>query len=261
MTKMHYKIYHFKSLTSTQDKAKEFAKNGLNNVVLVADTQTIGKGRFKRKWHSDKGGLWMSILLKQNDVKNLQYLTFAAAVSVVKSIKKIANLSANIKWPNDVHYRRKKLCGILTEGIFGRTDYVAIGIGLNVNQSNFPEDIKNISISLRIIKNRHFKIKKIMESILNEFYFLYSHYYTKNKLKQIQNIWKKYCDTINKDVTVITHNKKIRGKAVGVDENCSLLLKSKNNEISKNQRFLGHRKSKGFSRVIKIMEGDINVRY
>ena len=117
---MTYKIFHFKSLTSTQDKAKEFSKKRLSNVVIISDIQTKGRGRFKRKWYSNSGGLWLSILLKPKDTGNLQYLTFAAAVAVVRSIKKITNLNTNIKWPNDVHYKVKKLCGILTEGIFGK---------------------------------------------------------------------------------------------------------------------------------------------
>ena len=240
---MNCKIYHYKSLTSTQDKAKEFSKKGLSNIVVIADTQTKGRGRFKRKWFSDKGSLLLSILLKPKNIKNSQYLTFAAAIAVAQSIKKIANLKASIKWPNDVHYKGKKLCGILTEGAFGKANYVIVGIGLNVNQEKFPNEIKNLAASLKIIKKKSFDIKKLMKTIIVEFFALYSQYYNKNKLENITKIWEKYCDTINKNVTVITKTKKFSGKAVGVDENCSLLLNLKNNKI------------------IKIVEGDINVRY
>ncbi|MDP3766058.1 MAG: biotin--[acetyl-CoA-carboxylase] ligase [Nanoarchaeota archaeon] len=240
---MNYKIYRFKSLTSTQDKAKKFSKKGLSSVVIISDIQTKGKGRFKRKWHSGRGGLWASILLKPKNVKNLQYLTFAAAVSVVESIKKIANLSTSIKWPNDVHYKGKKLCGILTEGVFGKENFVIVGIGLNVNQNKFNKEIKNIATSLRIIKHKIFDIKQLIKNISNEFFELYNNYYNKDKLEEISKIWEKYCDTINKNVTVITKTGKFSGKAVGIDQNCNLLLRTKNNKI------------------IKIIEGDINVRY
>lgn len=240
---MQYKIHHFKSLASTQDKAKEFAKKGLSNVVIVADVQTKGRGRFKRKWHSGKGGLWMSILLKPKNIQNLQYLTFAASVAVVKSIKKIAKLNTNIKWPNDVHYKGKKLCGILTEGIFGKNNYVAIGIGLNVNQIKFPNEIKNIAASLRMIKHRFFNNKKIMTYAAGNFFHLYEQYYNKNNEYKILKTWKRYCDTINKNVIVTTKLKKLEGKAIGIDKNCSLLLKTKSNQI------------------IKITEGDIKVRH
>ncbi len=242
--KMHpYRLYHFKSLTSTQDKAKEFYKKGLSNVIVVADVQTKGRGRFKRKWFSAKGGLWMSILLKPKNIEKIQYLTFIAAICVVKSIKKISNLKTNIKWPNDVHYKGKKLCGILTEGIFGNENFVVVGIGLNVNQESFPDEIKNIAVSLRMIKCNEFKIKEMAKYILDEFFTLYNKYYNNNEFKKILRIWKWYCSTINKNVTVITRTKKLTGKAIGVDNDCNLLLKLKNKKI------------------IRIVEGDINVRY
>lgn len=240
---MPYKIYHFNSLTSTQDKAKEFAKKGLNNIVIVADTQTKSRGRFKRKWFSDKDGLWISILLKPTNIEKMQYLTFAAAVAVVNSVKKITKLKTNIKWPNDVNYRRKKLCGILTEGIFGKDNYVVVGIGLNVNQNKFPKEIENTAISLRIINKKILDKKVFLKNICNEFFKLYDTYYNKNKLESISKIWERYCDTINKNVTVITRKKKLSGKAIGIDENCNLLLRLKN------------------SKIIKIVEGDVSIRY
>ncbi|MBI2653321.1 biotin--[acetyl-CoA-carboxylase] ligase [Candidatus Woesearchaeota archaeon] len=238
-----YKIHHFKSLTSTQDKAKEFSGNGMFNAVVISDKQTKGRGRFKRKWHSGKGGLWMSILLKPDDIQNLQYLTFIAAISVAESIKEIAKLNTNIKWPNDVHYKGKKLCGILTEGVFGKENFVVVGIGLNVNQKDFSDDIKDIATSLRIIKNKNYDTKLLMQGIVDVFFNLYYNHYNKNKFNNILKIWRKYCDTIGKNVVVITKTEKLKGKAIGVDEDCNLLLKLKNNKIT------------------KITEGDIKVRY
>ena len=185
---MKCKVYHFTSLSSTQDKAREFSKKDLSNVVIVADKQTKARGRFKRKWYSAKGGLWLSILLKPKNIKNMQYLTFSAAISVTKAIKKISNLNTNIKWPNDVHYKGKKLCGILTEGIFGKNNYVIIGIGLNVNQVKFPNSIKNNTTSLKIIKDKSFDIKKLTKIIVDEFFILYNKYYNKNKFKKIIKI-------------------------------------------------------------------------
>ena len=240
---MNYQTYSFKSLTSTQDKAKEFSKKGLSNIIIISEVQTKARGRFKRKWYSPKGGLWMSMLLKPKNVKDLQYLTFAAAVSVVESVKKITGIKTNIKWPNDIHYKGKKLCGILTEGIFGKESYVVVGFGLNVNQISFPSDIGNIATSLKIIKNKNIDMDKLTESIINNFFNLYNDYYNKNKLKSIIRMWTRYCDTLNKNVAVITKTNKINGKAVGIDNECSLLLKLEN------------------SKIIKITEGDLKVRY
>ncbi len=240
---MQYKIYHYKLLTSTQDKAREFSKKGLSNVVIIADIQTKGRGRFKRKWYSGKDSLSMSILLRPKNIANLQYLTFAAAIAVVKAINKSAKINAKIKWPNDAYYKGKKLCGILTEGIFGKENCVIVGIGLNVNQDDFPIGIKNIATSLKLIKNKTINIQKISKIIIKEFFYIYNSQYNKNKLENILEIWKRYCDTIGKNVEVTTKTGKIYGKAIGVDKDCNLLLNSKNNEI------------------IKIIEGDINVRY
>jgi len=240
---MTYKIFYFKSLASTQDKAKEFSKKGLSNVVVIADVQTKGRGRFKRKWFSNSGGLYLSILLKPRNIQNLQYLTFAAAVAVVRSIKKITNLDTNIKWPNDVHYKGKKLCGILTEGIFGKENYAVVGIGLNVNQDKFSNEIKDIASSLKIIKKQQINIAKITQKIIGEFFILYNNYYSKNKYEDILKMWEKHCDTINKDVAVITATRKLEGNVMGIDKNCNLLLKTKNNKI------------------IKIIEGDVSIRY
>lgn len=238
-----YKIYRFKSLASTQDKAKELARKGLSNLVVVADVQTKGRGRFKRKWFSGKGGLWMSILLRPKSAEKLQYLTFAAAVAVAESIKKTAKLKVCIKWPNDVHYKGKKLCGILTEGVFGKENYAVVGFGLNINQDKFAEEIKYTATSLRIIKNKIIDIKKLTENTIHEFFKIYDNLYNKNKLNNIQKIWKKYCDTINRKVVVISRNRKICGKAIGIDNDCSLILKLKN------------------SRIARIIEGDIKIRY
>lgn len=238
-----HKVFHFKSLPSTQDKAKELYKKGLSNIVVAADFQTKGKGRFNRKWHSGKGDLWLSIPLKLKNKEKPQYLTFIAAISVVESIKKISKLKTSIKWPNDILYNKKKLCGILTKGIFGKDSFVIVGIGLNVNQTKFPNEIRNTATSLRMIKHRFFSIKSLMNEIINNFFFLYHDYYTKNELNHITKLWKKHCGTIGKDIIVVTSTKKIYGKAVGIDNNCSLLLKLKS------------------KRIIRIAEGDIKIRY
>ena len=238
-----YKIYHFKSLTSTQDKAKEFSKNGISNIVIIADIQTKGRGRLKRKWYSSKSGLFMSILLKPKNIQRIQYLTFIASISVVKAIEKICELKTNIKWPNDIHYKKKKLCGILTEGIFGKENYVVVGIGLNVNQTKFPVEIEDSSSSVRIIKRRIFDTKRINKIILDEFFNLYLNYYNQNKFDDISKIWKKYCDTFGKKVTIATRAERIDGKAIGIDKNCNLLVKLRNNN------------------TIKIIEGDVSIKY
>jgi BirA family biotin operon repressor/biotin-[acetyl-CoA-carboxylase] ligase len=161
----------------------------------------------------------------------------------VKAIKKITGLKTSIKWPNDVHFKKKKLCGILTESVLGKKNIAVVGIGLNVNQKKFPREIRNTAASLRIIKHRFYNIKTIMSEILREFFSLYEGFYAKNKLDYVAKLWKKHCDTTGKEIIVLAKGKRLYGKALGIGKDCSLLLKLKNETI------------------IKIVEGDVRIRY
>lgn len=229
---MHFKKLCFKKINSTNKKAKELARKGLSEIIIIANEQTKGKGRFNRKWFSSKGGIYLSILLKQKNIEKIKYLTLIAAISVVKAIEKIAKIKTKIKWPNDVHINKKKLCGILTESFLGKTSYVIVGIGININQEKFPKEIKNIATSLRIHLKREIDKEKILWQFLKEFIFLYNKYKNK-KYIEILNLFKKNCDTIGKNVKVVTLKKEFYGKAVDVDEDCNLILRLKDNKIKK----------------------------
>jgi BirA family transcriptional regulator, biotin operon repressor / biotin---[acetyl-CoA-carboxylase] ligase len=237
---MNFKIHHFKSLTSTQDKAKELAKNGISDAVIISETQTKGRGRMNRKWLSSPGNLFMSIIIRPKGVENIQHLTFAAAICVVKSIKKIAGISTKIKWPNDVNYKGKKLCGILTEGIFGSENCAIVGIGLNVNQKKFSKDLPN-AISLYLATTKQYEVRKFTEDILGNFE-KYVQKYNSGKLKEIRAEWLKFSDTIGKKITINTLKKEIKGTAIGINDDCSLKIKTKN-------------------KIISVYEGDVSIRY
>jgi len=236
-----FRFYYFKTISSTNDKAKSLANNQ-NNLVVVAEKQSKGRGRFERKWSSGSGGLFMTILLKEKDLDNVKYLTFIAAVSVAKTIKKISKLNGKVKWPNDVLINDKKICGILTETISGKENFALVGIGLNINQKNFNQNISNIATSLKIETNRNYNIKKITNEITNEviqeFNSLHQ-YYNNKKYNKIINIWKKYSYTLGKKIKAKTLSGEYIGKAVDIDKDCNLILKLKS----------GKRK--------KIIEGDI----
>src|SRR3989338_6854575 len=151
--KHDFKFCFFDILSSTNDRAMEFAKEGKDNLVVVAGRQEKGRGRFGREWSSQEGGLYMTIVLKEKNLEKIKYLTFIAAVSVAKVICRIAGLDAKVKWPNDVLINHKKACGILTETISGNENYALVGIGLNVNQKKFPKSIMRNSTSLTMESN------------------------------------------------------------------------------------------------------------
>ncbi|MBN4048987.1 biotin--[acetyl-CoA-carboxylase] ligase [archaeon AH-315-M20] len=229
---MMFKFYRFKTLDSTNNKAKEFANKELYNLVVIAEKQTKGKGRFKRKWSSDLGGLYMTIVLRVKNIDKIKYLTFIAAISVARTINKLAKLNSKVKWPNDVLVDEKKICGILTETISGKENYALVGIGVNVNQQKFPKNIINKSISLFLRINKKFNIEKISKLIIKEFNNLYQYYKNEN-YKKILEIWKKNSHTLGKEVKAKTLSGTFAGKAVGVDKNCNLILRLKNGKIKK----------------------------
>jgi len=238
-----FKIIKFKTLPSTQDKVKQFAKKGFKDIVVVSESQTNSRGRFKRKWISSKGGLWISILLKPKSIGKLQFLTFIAAISVLETIKRFAKLNAKIKWPNDVHYKGKKLCGILTESVLGKENYAIVGIGLNVNQGSFPGEIKGIATSLRIEIKKRFDIEEIQNYLLERVFYYNGECYSKSKFDEILFLLRKNCDTVGRKVTVIGLNRKITGFVFGIDDEGKLLIRLKNGKTE------------------KIIEGDVRIRH
>ncbi|MBI2523069.1 biotin--[acetyl-CoA-carboxylase] ligase [Candidatus Woesearchaeota archaeon] len=230
--KPDFSFYNFDVLSSTNDKAREFAKERKANLVVVAKKQEKGRGRFGRKWSSSPGGLYMTIILKEKGLDKAKYLTFIAAVSVAKAIRKIAGLDAKVKWPNDILINHKKVCGILTENVCTNVNYALVGIGLNVNQKKFPRSIMRNSTSIMIESNSNYDIEKIAKTIINEFNRLYD-YYNKKNYKKIVDIWKEYSHTLGKMTKAKTLSGNYTGKAVDVDEECNLILKLNDGSIKK----------------------------
>lgn len=223
-----FKFYNFKTISSTNHKAKEFSKKGLSNIVIIADKQTRGKGRFNRKWDSGIGGLYMTIVLKVSDLDKVRYLTLIASISVVKAIKEISKLNAEVKWPNDVLTDNKKICGILTETLSGKENYALVGIGLNVNQNKFDKGLT--ATSLKIESNKNYNIEKISKIVITNFNLLYK-YYNKKDYKKIIDVWKKCSHTLGKKVKVKTLSGDYIGDAIDIDNNCNLMLRLKDGNV------------------------------
>jgi BirA family biotin operon repressor/biotin-[acetyl-CoA-carboxylase] ligase len=222
-----FKTHYFKTLTSTNKKARKFSTGH----VIVAERQTKGRGRHKRKWSSGKGGIWLSIVLKPK-TKNPAELTFIAAIAVQKAIKKTCSLETKIKWPNDIIYKNKKLCGILTETVFKKElEKMIVGIGINANNT-LPYSLKNKAASLKNILKKEVNQKRLINSLLTQFQQLYKQY-NKKEFRPILKEWKSLCGIFGKNVKIITTKKTYHGKAVNVDNNCNLIIKLSNGSLKK----------------------------
>lgn len=148
-------IVYYPQVSSTNEVAKQLAREGAaEGTVVLAETQTSGHGRLRRKWFSPKGGLWFSLILHPKlEPTRLPQLTFMTAAATAKTIKDMYGLKAGIKWPNDVLVNRRKVCGILTEGcmINGKVKFAVVGVGVNanINLEELPLTVRKRATSLK----------------------------------------------------------------------------------------------------------------
>jgi len=173
-------IIHFEIITSTQGFAKNSKIEELpDGTVILADIQTAGVGTNDRKWFTGKEqNLSMTFVLYPNcNINKLSNLTILIAQCMVKSIKNIYGYDLEIKKPNDIVYNNKKLAGILTESkVEGEVvKKICIGIGFNLNQTIFPEELKEIASSLKIEFGKDFS----REEIMKEFFSIFEEEYLK----------------------------------------------------------------------------------
>ena len=166
-------IFSYKTIDSTTTQMKKLAINGgKNHSVIVSEEQSAGRGRFGRSFYSPaQKGVYMSVLLKTGDsLQNATMITIKTAVAVRRAIAKLYDIEVAIKWVNDLYYRGKKVCGILSEAISdfesGMIEAIIIGIGINVSTDNFPLEIASIATSLGLQEaNRNQFIAEILNQL------------------------------------------------------------------------------------------------
>jgi BirA family biotin operon repressor/biotin-[acetyl-CoA-carboxylase] ligase len=153
---------------STQNVLKEFSFP--YGTVVVANRQWEGRGRFGRKWHSEEGGLYFSFLLRAEDFKGLLPLPLVVGYGVLLQVER-KGFKPVLKWVNDVYISGKKVCGVLVER---SKEKVVVGVGINLNQREFPSDL--MATSLYMLKNEIFEKKEflletleILDRVLEEF--------------------------------------------------------------------------------------------
>ena len=232
-------IYYFPELKSTNIMAKEKASHGAEGIgegtLIIAERQSAGKGRLGREWFSPAGGIWLSIILyPQLSPSYISRITLMTAVAAVKSIKICTQIESQIKWPNDILINEKKVCGILTEmsAELDIINWVVVGIGINVNidHREFPEDIQENTISLKEILGKEVFRVKLVQTFLQEF----EKYYEKLKREEFPSIlreWKLYSHTLGMKIEVNIGEKVVIGEAIGINENGALILKKEDGEL------------------------------
>lgn len=237
-------VLHFETIDSTNDYAKKIGNELRDGSVIISEEQTKGKGRLGRVWESKAGeGIWMSIILKPNIIPNkAPFITLIAGASIVKALN-ILGVDAKIKWPNDITINNKKLSGILTElsAEIERVNYIVVGIGMNVKDTDFEEELKDKATSL-YKENYNLSRVDIVKEILCQFEKLYLDYIEKDDKKEVLDICRQYSAIINKEIYVIKNDQKELVDCIGINEEGNLIIKNKDGNLE------------------EIMSGEVSIR-
>ncbi|MGB2600858.1 MAG: biotin--[acetyl-CoA-carboxylase] ligase [Candidatus Omnitrophota bacterium] len=221
-------VYYYDSISSTNNRAYELAEAGEpEGTVVIAESQTHGKGRIGRKWVSPKGtGIYMSLIVRPDvETDEIPTITLIAAAGIISALKKSCGLDAKMKWPNDVLVNDKKLCGILTEikAQPDQVEFLVLGIGINVNTpaSKLPPE----GTSVKIECGRSMDRLELTRSVLTEFESDYLKF-NKEGFAALRKECMDCSATLGKKVNVMEHHRSTKGMAIDIDEKGALIIKT-----------------------------------
>jgi BirA family transcriptional regulator, biotin operon repressor / biotin---[acetyl-CoA-carboxylase] ligase len=237
-------IFSFDSVDSTNAFAKKLtADKSYDGTLIIAEEQTLGRGRFNRKWESEKEkNLTLSIVLQPySHIENIGLIPLCTGAMIARSVEHFTKLKTECKWPNDILIDGKKVCGILIES--SSTNNIQrryiIGIGININQETFSADIISTASSLKLISGKDIDRIKLLINILESLEEMYKNFIDGNHKVMIDE-WLSRCTLIGKKITVLQSGKEIKGKALKLDNDGNLILDCD-------------------GRLLKILSGDVTL--
>lgn len=218
---------------STNRVARELAQQGApHGAVVLAELQTEGRGRRGRSWQNHAGkDLCISILLRPMlEAQQASRLTIATALGV-HAMCRAFQMHPSIKWPNDLLLQGKKFCGILleVEGTLEQIESIVVGIGINVNTVEFPEDIAAAATSMSIALQKKLNRIEVLGALLNILEPLYARCET--DFPALLSEYKSHCETIGQFVTVTGIRETLHGLVADVDEFGCLQLKTDDGKL------------------------------
>ncbi|MFZ5571402.1 MAG: biotin--[acetyl-CoA-carboxylase] ligase [Thermodesulfobacteriota bacterium] len=221
-------IHTFPLADSTNTLAKDLADHGaLEGTIVLAETQTGGRGRKGRSWFSpEREGIYLSLILRP-DISpfEVQGITLLSAVALTDSLGRRTSLKAAIKWPNDVFVGSRKIAGILTEtsSEMDITNYVVVGLGVNVNTRRFPEPLDRSATSLFLETGRHFSRVELLRDFLEEFETLYLSAQSRG-FAGVFDRWRSLTNTIGRRVRITMHQGSRSGIVRDIDTDGALMI-------------------------------------
>ena len=235
--KMGKKAYYFNSIDSTQKQALKMSEDSSNDgTIIIAAKQTGGKGRSGRKWLSPKGGIWFSIILQPKfDISITTLFPIASSLALSYAIEKTFKFKPELKWPNDLTVKGKKVAGMLVDVSLesNKIESLVLGVGINFNV-----DVKQIEKILKDTPNFYgvaslseqkmkIKPKILVQTFLLELEKIYE-LLNKKQTKSIISNWTERSSTIGKKVELDTVDGKIKGDAIKIDDDGALIVSEKN---------------------------------
>jgi BirA family biotin operon repressor/biotin-[acetyl-CoA-carboxylase] ligase len=224
-------IRYFDQVESTNTVAHSLVAEGAaEGTLVIAEHQTTGRGRMGRVWHSPKGkGLWMSLILKPRiPLQFAPQLTLLVAVALCRTIRQLTALSVGIKWPNDLLIEGKKVSGILLESSADeeKLQHVIAGIGISVNlePDDFPEELRNVASSLKIQVGHKLDRAELLCQFLLELETLYE-LYQEQGFAPIKLLWEALTVSLGSPVRQPGPNGLTEGIAEGIDDSGALTVR------------------------------------
>ncbi|NMC57320.1 MAG: biotin--[acetyl-CoA-carboxylase] ligase [Eubacteriaceae bacterium] len=226
-------IIVYKTIGSTNDEAKLKALESCpHGSVIIAETQTKGKGRMGRSFYSPAGsGIYMSFILRpKTDASNAVLLTTAAAVAVCRAIKSACGLKTKIKWLNDIYYKDKKICGILSEAVTncetGMVESVVVGIGINF-KTEFSGELMQTAGSLYAGVKPPITRNRLIAEVINQMLDISEDFV----YREFLNEYKEDSFVIGQDIVFFRNNIWHNAKAVDIADNGGLVVQYESRQI------------------------------
>lgn len=230
-------IAYFTELDSTNRKAKEMAAQGApEGTLVVAEAQTRGRGRIGRNWYSpSQSGIYTSLILRPKLPPNeAPKITLVTGVAVAETLLAVTPLKPDIKWPNDILVRGRKICGILTETSteMDAIDFVVVGVGVNVNSREFPDDLREIATSMYVETGSTFDRVMLLQEFLLQFERLYTTF-LHSGFESIGKRWGELSILLGKGVTVHMIDRTCKGRVMKLDRDGALIIRAENGDLEK----------------------------
>lgn len=222
-------ISYLEMVDSTNLEAKRIAEKGApHGSLVVAKTQEAGRGRRGRYWESEAGtGIFMSFVLRPDiEVEYSSMITLVTALAVARGIEEVTNLEVGIKWPNDLILHGKKVCGILTElsAQMDELNYLVVGIGINANTPNFPEDVRDVATSLSMECGQKVDMAILIAKVLEKFEFYYELFLETSDLSQVMEEYNQLLVHKDQSIMMIRQNQKVEAISKGINEKGELIV-------------------------------------